>query len=591
MVATRVNVFGGMIPAMDDRLLPDTAAAFTENAWLYSGRLQGIPKARELHDPGANYGKVYRIPATYEKPDHLFDSTWLLFLEPDTDIIHAPVFGDVHDRYYWVAPGLQARYNTRARIENSDPEYLLGVPAPGAISVSTAGGVSTIFVTRSYVTTWVSAYGEEGPPSDPDVVNGKTDATWTVTLPTPAAGDLGTDRNLTHVRIYRTITGTSGRATYFLVAERPITDLTYDDTRSDAVVALESQLESFDWTAPPTDLEGFIMMPNGIVAGFRENELWFSEAYRPHAWPVGHVLVVEYPIVGLGVIGQTLVVCTKGFPSTASGSTPESMTASQLANFEPCISRGSILSMPEGVYYASASGLVLVAGGVAQNITKNLVSRDRWQQLTQSARFRSARLGSAYYGFGSTSGDIFQPDTFQADTFADADTGSALEGILIDPFNERVGFIELRSDSHVYGVHNDPWSGEVLIMKDEKIFYIDMQDPNWEKEPALWRSKIYQSPVGNNFGCFQVFFSPPADFPLNPVRNTDTEQTLQPDQYGVIRLYADDRLVMTREFRQSGEVFRTPSGFTADFWQYEIETNVPVLSCMIASSPKELAAA
>jgi len=47
-------------------------------------------------------------------------------------------------------------------------------------------------------------------------------------------------------------------------------------------------------------------------------------------------------------------------------------------------------------------------------------------------------------------------------------------------------------------------------------------------------------------------------------------------------------LIYTQELRTSGELWRLPSGFTADFWQYEIETRLKILNIQIASSVKEL---
>ena len=55
-----------------------------------------------------------------------------------------------------------------------------------------------------------------------------------------------------------------------------------------------------------------------------------------------------------------------------------------------------------------------------------------------------------------------------------------------------------------------------------------------------------------------------------------------------MRVYADDRLVMTREIRKSGELMRLPSGFKADYWQIEFETVVRINSVQFATSVKEL---
>lgn len=55
-----------------------------------------------------------------------------------------------------------------------------------------------------------------------------------------------------------------------------------------------------------------------------------------------------------------------------------------------------------------------------------------------------------------------------------------------------------------------------------------------------------------------------------------------------MRLYADGRLVATRYMTQSGEQWRLPSGFKAQFWQIEFEANVKIYSVQMATSAKEL---
>lgn len=64
--------------------------------------------------------------------------------------------------------------------------------------------------------------------------------------------------------------------------------------------------------------------------------------------------------------------------------------------------------------------------------------------------------------------------------------------------------------------------------------------------------------------------------------------TLDPSVLGVMRLYADGRLVATRELKKSGEQWRLPSGFKAHFWQIEVEARVKVYSVQMATSAKEL---
>ena len=53
-----------------------------------------------------------------------------------------------------------------------------------------------------------------------------------------------------------------------------------------------------------------------MIAGWKDNEVWFCEPYRPHAWPVKYVVNVDYPIVGLGTIDQSCMDADVGASPT-----------------------------------------------------------------------------------------------------------------------------------------------------------------------------------------------------------------------------------------------------------------------------------
>lgn len=593
MVAVRINAFGGAMPATDDHLLPDSTATVSRNAWLYSGALVGLvsPKrVRAMSNPA--YGKAYRIPNNYFDAIHFDDATWMEFPHIDTDVIRSPVVDDTYGRYYWVSPADVPRVNSLARIKAGDPPYKLGVIQPtGALTISSIAGGGGLLESRAYVITWVSVFGEEGPPSAPVLSNGLNDATWNLSLPTAGSGDIS-DYNLDRTRIYRTISS-GGSAEYFFVAEIPIGTTTYADNALGAVVSANDTLASTGWSPPPADLQGFVSMPNGMIAGFRENELWFCQPYRPHAWPSVYTLAVEFPIVGLGVINQTLVVCTAGYPLVATGINPASITLSKLAAFEPCMSRGSIVSAPEGVYYASPNGLVLVANGFASLITTNLITKDQWNSLVTVSVLRATRLGNAYYAFGTTRAGFAQTDMLQQNMVQQNDFAGSYAGVLIDPTNERVAFNTLSNDGITINVFNDAWSGEPMLIRDGSLYRIDLADKTSDREVVLWRSKIFQPKDKKNFQAMRIYFETPPWAPTQTTRNISEPQTLADNQYGLVRVYAgsdgDLDLVMTREIRTSGELMRLPSGFKADYWQVEFEHRVKLLSFQLATSAKELA--
>lgn len=591
MAVIKLPIFGGMIPATDPTLLPDAAADYSENAWLYSGALTGLPEPTLMHDlvnPAAS--KVFRIPGNSEDPSYLPNSFWMEFENPNTDVVKATIANDSFGRYYWASSNAPPRYNTTARIMAGLPAWLLGLPIPPfPPTVTTPDATSETVTTRVYLYTYVTEYGEESAPSEPVSDTGLPTNAWTVKIPAPPANVRGVDHNVTKWRLYRTVYSNATTFAYFLVAEGDITgaEVTHTDVALDTVISGNSQLESTAWTAPPSDLQGLVTLPNGILAGWRENELWFSEPFRPHAWPAAYTLATEFKIVGLGVTNQTLVVCTEGYPATVSGVNPASMSMSKLTSFEACLSRGSIISAPEGVYYTSPNGLVMVNPGVIENITRQIITRDIWNEITKGSRMRAGRFGTAYYAYGGSLPPVFG-DAFQTDFVQQSTTSGAGDGFMVDPFTQSTGVNMLASDQTVAGIMNDAYSGELLMIKEGKVFWFN-QGPEVPIGVYKWRSKVFETPKAENFSAIKVnFVLRENDVPPEALPNHSLVQELDAQQLGLVRVFADGRLVATRELRIPGQIFRLPSEYKAHSWQIEFEARVKIKSCQMGTSIKEL---
>jgi hypothetical protein len=519
--------------------------------------------------------------------------------------------GIAHDNPLYVSVA-DTRVNNGAFISNT---FANGPPNPAAAS----GGQpvfqmwgnfvgASVFEARGYVYTWVTEYGEEGPPSDPVVVNGWSNATWTITLWTPLPENMGADypeldvdgnptgnmlpasRNITKTRIYRTISNQSGQGTYFFVAEIPVSQAVYVDTISDDVVALSSQMVSLFWFGPPEDLQSIQAFPNGICVGFRANELWFSEAYRPHAWPPGYVLTTEFPIVGIGVAGQSVIVATQGTPYVVNGVNPASMALTKVNLTEPCLHRASIVATDVNVLYVSQNGLIQVSqSGGGQNLTEGWISREKWQKLTPQHRIRAVKHTSAYFAFGATDVDGPIRDGFTVELSAEDKTSFT---IWPQAGGHRLGFNNLTSPNEVDidNVELDPWTGICFLVQDGAVFYYDFTDQHPIIVPYLWRSKIYQQVAKKNYEAMKVWFEIPDTTPPQVARNTaDPQPTLSDNQYGIVRVYLDGRLWTTREIRKTGELLRIYSGDKGEMWQFEIEGRVQISNLQVATSVKELA--
>src|ERR1035437_5974109 len=266
---------------------------------------------------------------------------------------------------------------------------------------------------RAYVYTWLSAYGEESPPSPPTLTTGWSNGTWTIRMTAPVPDDMGVTRTIKSIRLYRTVSAITGSTVFFWVGDIDIlsnsitttidtqaTDgnlvstgsLQVADTWSGAIIAQNFQLPSTNWYPPEQGVNGIVAMPNGMSVGFRDNEIWFSEPYRPHASPPGYVITTEFPIVGLGIIGTSVVAATNGAPYAATGVNPGSMTLLKFPESAPCTSRGSILATSEGVYYSSTKGLIkIVTTGPMTNTTEMWITRDKWAQLTPQKNLHADR--------------------------------------------------------------------------------------------------------------------------------------------------------------------------------------------------------
>jgi hypothetical protein len=460
--------------------------------------------------------------------------------------------------------------------------------------------------TRAYVYTWVTAYGEEGPPSPPALLTGFNNATWTIGLQPPLTQDMGTLRNIVKTNIYRTMASVQGGTSFFLVDSVAATATTYNDSFTDDIVSGNLILPSTTWFGPPTTLQGIVAMPNGMMAGFVGNEVWFCEPYRPHAWPSQYTVTTDYPIIGLGVVGSTLVAATTFNPQTFTGTNPASITQVRIPLPEPCIARRSVLSTDSGVYYASANGLIKVSGaGIAQNTTQNWITRDLWDQLTPQKFIRAVKNVSAYFAFGTTGVTNGQPDnsvaqkgyTLELSEVADRSSFSLWPQV----GGHRIGFNPLTSPVglNIDNVLSDPWSGVTFLVAGGSLYQYDFTDPLPTITPFLWRSKKFQGPHKENFAAFRVWFDIPPGGPQSPPPTrttvpfqehpgTTAQLTFVPGMFGIVRVIADGLYITERELRTSEELMRVAAAQKYTTWQLEFEGVVSITNAKLATTVKEL---
>ena len=341
----------------------------------------------------------------------------------------------------------------------------------------------------SYVYTFVTAYGEEGPPSAASTVI-TTDDNATITVSNLSTGPVKSNSNFgagAVKRIYRSNTGSNTTAFQF-VAEIAMATDSYDDTASNDELA--EVIPSYYWVAPPDDdsstypdgpLKGLTALPNGIMAGFTGKRLCFSEPYLPHAWPTDLRMAIEEEIVGIAAAGNGLIVGTKGSPYLVTGSDPRSMSAIKIEAAQACLSKTSIVDMGPYVIYAGPEGLVAVAGTDVQVITEGLITPDQWQDNYYPSTINATLWKGRYLAFYNT--------------------GSGYGGFIFDPRGGKNALTTLSASALVRGTFTDPDDGNAYLIIGNQIKQFQGGST---AQTYTWKSKEFVPPKPTSMGFLKV---------------------------------------------------------------------------------------
>lgn len=535
------NNFSGVAPRFSPNALQPNQAQAALNCRLWAGALEPLPGGSSVSTITGRTGvkkALYRMG--HSAPSDT--QHWLSWLT-EVDVCRSPIAGETGERTYYTGDGLP-KFTDTSLATGGTPlpfaSYDLGVPAPtseAAAVVSGTGDTGAVIETRAYVYTNVRNYGgfaEESAPS-PVVMVDMTPG-QTVTLDTFTAAPSGS-HNITHRRIYRTATGSQG-TNYYYVGEQATASTSYADTVTAA--NLGEVLPSLTWDTPPDTLAGLVLMAGGIMAGFVGKDVYFCDPWHPHAWPQDYIQTVDFDIVGLCAMGQSLIVLTKGLPYIITGSHPDSMGMQQLDIEQACVAKRSISKFGNGCIYASPDGLVYVGSDGSRVITEPYLTRTEWQALLTTSTLHGYSHDSRYYGFHSTGGFIFDP----------ADRGGALSlhNILAD-----AAYVDLQVDSLFY-------------VKTDTVYKLHAGS----NLSYTWRSKRHQLPMPYNFGCAQVIAS---DY---------TSLTF--------KMYVDGSATakLTKTVT-SAEAFRLPSGYLGRTVEFELSGTSTVLAVNLAGNPAELA--
>lgn len=671
-VGYRVSGFSGMVPRTGARLLNDNEAQVAVNCRLTSGYISPLyqPKlVAALQVAGAK--SVFRMT------DGTTD--WWLAWDRDVDCVKGPIAGDATYRSYFTGDG-EPRVTNLALATASQPYpngwYVLGVYPPiTAISVTHAGGAGAA-VTRNFVYTFVTEWGEESAPSPASAsVTGKVDGTWTLGATTnfdvaplntftvtggswsggfatltvastfglrvgeeiavssvnPAGYNVATRvaiSGLTSTTITYPLASNPGVWTsggtvtrkaphhvtnmtkriywlesladgphYRLVAEIPAA--TTNTTVAGNTVS-SAELATVGWLMPPTDAKCIRMMANGIgvlISG--ANTICFSPAYAPYAYPNAYRQVTDFEAVGLEVVGNMVVVGTKGVPYYAAGVDPAGMVLTKVDQPWPCLQKRSMIPSSSGVEYASPVGKVVIGPAGAAITTAKLYTLEDWKKKNPST-FMAAQYGNRYVA-----------------AYADSDTGT--QQVLIIDSQEFAAVVQ--ANALVTLFYGDITTGRLYALISNAVY-------EWDADNGLrmtmdWLSKEWVFPKPVNLGAAKV----DADFTTSSTDsaaaaaardamqaanaviiaaltsggsvnghslnkyslNGSAIQALPPITWDALQfiLYIDGAIKFTRTLTDN-KPFRLPMGYKADNAAIRLTGNVTVRGALVGETMKAL---
>lgn len=441
-----VQVFRGIRPRVGASLLEPNEAQIARMVKITQGHLR--PWANALPLENAETGELIRTIYYY------LQQYWFFF-DADVDILRGPIAGDTENKVYYTGDGIPKKTNEDEATTGSGDMpinfYPMGVPTPAKAPIASlgAGGTGDIR-TIAYVWTQVTSWGEEGPPSAgsntvdarpgqqvfltnmdlewqatqayttddwviPTVLglyvykcvqagtSGGSEPTWGLVIDEDTADgtvlwraykkeilfDSGSGK-----RIYRVNTGDQF-AQYQFVDQIPSTQSTYTDTKLDTDLA--EVLSSENYQGPPDQLTGIVSLGR-FFAGFVGKQLYFSEANFVHAWPSAYSITLDFPIVGLGTIGNVLVVGTEENPYVIYGTDPSVMQPQKFPDPHPCLSKRSISAIPQGVLFATTDGIYLAGPTDGRVVSKDFFTKEEWKEFVPESMVAEVH-DSKYFAF------------------------------------------------------------------------------------------------------------------------------------------------------------------------------------------------
>jgi hypothetical protein len=200
----KIDRFLGMAPKYAPRELGPEQSQTAKDAKLWSKELRSIVKPLRVNTPSKTGTK---------QSIYLLAGFWLHWIT-DVDVARSPIASDLFGRHYYTGDKVPKVTNSTLVQNGAGTDYpldwyQLGVPSPlNAASLVVTGGGAPV-VTRSYVYTYVTQWGEEGKPSPTVSLTGNEDGSWDLSAMDVAPLNNGVVSGATHSSGVVTVTVTA----------------------------------------------------------------------------------------------------------------------------------------------------------------------------------------------------------------------------------------------------------------------------------------------------------------------------------------------------------------------------------------------
>lgn len=623
--------FSGIAPRIAPRLLPATLAQEALDVKLWSGELRPHYADTIIKYIPSTTQSIYRYKWKNKKYN------WLGWAK-SVNVVKGPVYDDENNRIYlMVNDGTGFLVTDSSLLEDRDyinglesKAYAVAIPEPGQSDIWISGGTGSGDIeSRSYVYCYVRQWPDGtidiGKSSGP-LKNSSDRSRYTVDVRPGQVVDMsivdpllyadGAHVGINKIYIYRSEVTSAGQAVYSYVDQFDVNASRETNNPNAAWVAEGSYYKYSDskpntslgeacpslyWDPPVDGLKGLVSLQNGLFAAYKDSTVYVSDWNAPHAWPYEHKVTIDYPIVGLGSFGNTIVVCTEAAPVLITVTDPTKPTTRAIQENCPCVSAGSIVSTRNGVIFASTNGLVLINSASPTFITEKIITQDEWLPLHPES-LQAAFLNNTYYGFFTNPTEKAAGFLFDLDSY----TYSTVYNSIVSS-----GMVYTSQPTKI--VYNDVEQSQLYVcypLENKTQYSLNSFGTDSRINKSFrWRSKVNVSPQGLfTLSCAQVNFTklsslkpePPvwegrlAGSALGmvyvnkqPVNGWCKTNTIELYDKTVFNYYVDGKLRFTKNIVDS-KPFRLPSGFRGETVEIELKSNSHVHSVILASSMGEL---